>query len=239
MKSVLALVILCLLGCDKMPHLVWSNDKKNEKIQINKPQLNDSINGVIFTLDDGVSLVNTPKVLDILKHNNLQAIFFVEGVNLAGNSEQAIERRELLKRTTIEGHIIGNHSYSHHLFTTMSLQKVEWEINTTTKLIEDTTGQKVSLIRLPYGKSNGAINALLKKKQLTPVYWTYDLREYELDPMTHSHKTKEQLLATFIEQYNKYHIEQGIKKTILLLHDTKNITPDVLPLIINYLNTNK
>ena len=68
--------------------------KQNEKI-------------AYLTFDDGPNKSITPKVLDILKEENVKATFFVIGKNVEDNPE-------IVKRAYEEGHFIANHSYSHN-----------------------------------------------------------------------------------------------------------------------------
>src|SRR5690348_9061425 len=109
----LVLILLAFAACDGK-HLKWVSDKdmaaKEHKIEVVVQKL-DTLGGVQFSFDDGPDLAKTPKVLDTLKQYNVRATFFVEGINLHGDSEQAKERRELLRRVVSEGHIIGNHTY--------------------------------------------------------------------------------------------------------------------------------
>lgn len=65
---------------------------------------------VFLTFDDGPSIDNTPKVLDILKENGVKATFFCLGSNL----DKGGKYEELLRRTVEEGHAIANHGYSHN-----------------------------------------------------------------------------------------------------------------------------
>ncbi len=60
-----------------------------------------------LTFDDGPNPAITPKVLDILKEENVKASFFVIG-KLVDNHP------EIVKRAYDEGHYIANHSYSHN-----------------------------------------------------------------------------------------------------------------------------
>lgn len=228
------LLILFIVGCNGH-HLAWVD---NDKPKTTKPvvELNADLNGLQLTFDDGPNLTNTPKVLTILKKYNLQGTFFVEGINLAGDSESAKERRELLKQMKTDGHAIGNHSYDHMAFTHISADKVAWEIDYTSKLIKDATGSNVELIRLPYGKSNKVINKMLQDRALKSVYWNIDTQEWNRNPKTHQAKTKEEVLDEFKKQFNTLRLERGQKKIILLLHDSKNITPEVLPLILEFVS---
>lgn len=61
---------------------------------------------VALTFDDGPDKVYTPLVLDILKQKGVKATFFLIGSRVEENPE-------IGKRIADEGHLIGNHGYSH------------------------------------------------------------------------------------------------------------------------------
>ena len=58
-----------------------------------------------LTFDDGPTLKATPKILDILKEEDVVATFFVVGKHVKENPE-------LVKRAYDEGHFIANHGYN-------------------------------------------------------------------------------------------------------------------------------
>ncbi len=60
-----------------------------------------------LTFDDGPSPSVTPKILDILKEENIKATFFVIG-------KKVEEYPEIVNRAYKEGHYIANHGYSHN-----------------------------------------------------------------------------------------------------------------------------
>ena len=67
----------------------------------------DSIDtDVLYTIDDGPNPESTPLWLDLLKEQNIKAIFFLVA--------QKCERYpELIDRIKQEGHVIGSHGYAH------------------------------------------------------------------------------------------------------------------------------
>ena len=104
--------------------------------------------GVIWlTFDDGPSANITPKVLDILKKENVKATFFV--INYSDSNEH------LLKRIVEEGHTIGIHGYSHE-YSKIYKSKETFMNNVLTlqDRIFKSTGVKSMYIRFPGGSSN-------------------------------------------------------------------------------------
>lgn len=76
---------------------------------------------IYLSFDDGpnMSPLNSETVsdtiLDVLRERNLKAVFFINGKNLKyANPAEKNELRRIILRMINEGHLIGNHSYSHH-----------------------------------------------------------------------------------------------------------------------------
>ena len=63
---------------------------------------------IAITFDGGPSPAWTPQLLDGLKERNVKATFFLIGAN----TEQE-ESKKIVKRMYEEGHLIGNHTYTH------------------------------------------------------------------------------------------------------------------------------
>lgn len=61
---------------------------------------------VALTFDDGPDPQRTPAVLDLLARQGVRATFFVVGA-------RAEAHPELVRRMVAEGHVVGNHSYTH------------------------------------------------------------------------------------------------------------------------------
>jgi len=77
---------------------------------------------LVLTFDDGPWPTTTPRVLDALKAECVQATFFLVGRNTDAHPELA--RRELA-----EGHSIGHHTYSHPLLNLVLPAQAEADIN--------------------------------------------------------------------------------------------------------------
>ena len=96
-----------------------------------------------ITFDDGPDPKYTPRILDILKAAGVPAAFFVVGVN-------AEAAPGLIQRIYEEGHILGNHTYSHPNIALTTAERTKLELDATLRLIEHLTGRSTTLFRPPY-----------------------------------------------------------------------------------------
>ena len=87
---------------------------------------------VAITFDDGPHAVNTPKLLELFKKNDVKATFFVIGRSVKRDPE-------LAKRMLAEGHELGNHTTTHaDLAKLGDLEKVRKEIEDTQRILMET-----------------------------------------------------------------------------------------------------
>jgi len=98
---------------------------------------------IVLTFDDGPDPDYTPQILDILKREHVPAAFFVIGENAEKNIP-------ILRREYEEGYEIGNHTFFHPDISTISIQRVNLELNATRKLIESVTDRSTILFRPPF-----------------------------------------------------------------------------------------
>lgn len=128
---------------------------------------------IVLTFDDGPHPILTPKLLDILKEQNIKAIFFVLGENAAAGNNI-----EIVRRAYEEGHIIGNHTYSHKNLRTLSETEIRDEILKTEKLIKDfLTVPK--LLRPPFGSTSLLVNRIIQDLGYTNVLWNVDTLDWK------------------------------------------------------------
>jgi cellulose synthase/poly-beta-1,6-N-acetylglucosamine synthase-like glycosyltransferase/peptidoglycan/xylan/chitin deacetylase (PgdA/CDA1 family)/spore germination protein YaaH len=98
---------------------------------------------IALTFDDGPDANWTPRILDILKQENVPATFFIIGEN--GQANPA-----LVRRIVGEGHDLGNHTYTHPNMGEIPGRISDLELNATERLIESLTGRSTRLFRPPY-----------------------------------------------------------------------------------------
>ncbi len=161
---------------------------------------------IAITFDDGPIERNTDLILDLLKQNNISATFFCIGKRMN-------ENRQLLKRIDEEGHIVGNHSYSHHFFFDFfSTQRLTEELEETNKIAREVIHKEINLFRPPYGVTTPNLAKAIKRGGYKAIGWSIR----SMDTVT---KDKEKLLNKITK------IKPG---DIILFHDTGVLTINVL-----------
>ncbi|WP_068781451.1 MULTISPECIES: polysaccharide deacetylase family protein [unclassified Paenibacillus] len=141
---------------------------------------------VALTFDDVPDPRFTPQVLKILKREGVKATFFVVG-------SRAKKHPDLVRQIHRDGHIIGNHSYTHNQFKKHSMQEFQSEILRTEKVIQNIVGYRPKLIRPPYGDINEAQVRWAKRHSYRVVNWNVDSLDWKgLD----KDKVKQNVLET-------------------------------------------
>ena len=122
-----------------------------------------------LTFDDGPSAQYTPRVLDVLERHHVRATFFVVGSHVPGNEA-------LLQRMYTDGDEIGNHSWAHTDFTTLTLAQMDQQIAQTQAAVAAAGVPVPTLFRPPYG----AVNAVVRNHvPLTLALWNVDPEDWK------------------------------------------------------------
>lgn len=123
---------------------------------------------IAITFDDGPHPVYTEKLLDGLKERGVKATFFVLG-------EKAEAYPEIIERMHKEGHIIGNHTYTHIQLRSGNREQFREELILTNQAISRITGQEVQYVRPPYGTWD---KKLEEELNMFPVLWNVDPNDW-------------------------------------------------------------
>ena len=97
----------------------------SEKVAGETKEYGDIPPKIALTFDDGPNEACTGRLLKGLKKRNVRATFFVIGKNVKANPK-------LTKRIYEDGHMIGNHTYSHIDRSKVSEEKAEKELKNDT-----------------------------------------------------------------------------------------------------------
>ena len=111
---------------------------------------------VAITFDDGPDPLTTPLLLKLLERYSIKATYFITG-------EKAARHPELVKAILRQGHLVGNHSYSHsYRILFLTRPSIVKDINAAQKVFSD-FGIRPLAYRPPAGiTSPGLQSALLK-----------------------------------------------------------------------------
>ena len=162
-KLFAACIMLCL---DLLLYVVIyeNNAWSEEKISVSTTFYE---NVVALTFDDGPGIY-TGELLSGLKERGVKASFFVLGERVAGNEEYILQMQT-------DGHLIGNHTFSHVKLDTLNADAACDEVRKTCDAIESVTGEEVRYIRPPYGSYNDKLECTIN---LTKVLWTVDPQDW-------------------------------------------------------------
>ena len=151
---------------------------------------------VALTFDDGPNASSTPILLDGLKERKVRATFFLIGENVEKD-----ENEKIVKRMYEEGHLIGNHTYTHCNLSKLETGEAKKELEQTDTVIEKITGKQPVFVRAPYGEL-----PVDSEQDLNRIYigWTVD----PLDWMTEDTGA---VVKTVVEEINP--------GDVILLHD--------------------
>lgn len=151
--------------------LIMCGIKQNYKIQnvssgaIEKEMIKgEQTKKVALTFDDGPHPSYTEQLLDGLKKRGVKATFFVTG-------EHASLHPDIIERMVKEGHLIGNHTYSHMQLNAANLEAYKNELKKTNEVLREITGEDVLYVRPPYGTWDKSLETELN---MFPVFWSVD-----------------------------------------------------------------
>lgn len=167
---------------------------------------------IALSFDDGPSNTYSPEILQILKSKNVQAAFFCIG-------KRVISAPDILKQIVNEGHIIGNHSFSHHFwFDMFGSNKMLSDIQQMSLETEKISGSYPLLFRPPYGVTTPNMRKAMIKGNFTAIGWSIR----SLDTVINN---EEKLLKKISRA-----LQPG---AVILLHDTSASCLAVLPRLID------
>lgn len=130
---------------------------------------------VILTFDAGYDNGQLDKILDVLNEKKVKASFFVTGDFVKRFPKQTL-------RLANEGHVVCNHSYSHHRIQTMSIDELEKDLGK----LEDayfalTNKQMVKYFRPPEGEFDRASLLNIQTLGYKTVFWSIAYRDWDVN----------------------------------------------------------
>lgn len=166
---------------------------------------------IYLTFDAGFEAGYTPNILDVLKKHNVKAAFFIVGNYLK-------TKPELVKRMNDEGHIVGNHTYSHPDMSKISdFESFKKEIEAVETEYKSITGTEMKkFYRPPQGKFSEKNLKMAQELGYKTIFWSLAYVDWYQDKQP----TKEEAFSKLLPR-----IHPG---AIVLLHSTSKTNSDIL-----------
>lgn len=167
---------------------------------------------ISLTFDAAWGDEDAEQILETLNKYNVKATFFMVG-------DWIRKYPELVKKISVEGHDIGNHSNKHPHVNAMNKEAIIEDIKLAHKEIEEVTGQKCYLYRPPYGEYNNTVLEAAEACGYLTIQWdvdSIDWKGYEAD----------KIVDKVLKHKN---LREG---SIILLHNGAKHTAEALPIII-------
>lgn len=156
---------------------------------------------IALTFDDGPHPVYTKKLLEGLRQRDVKATFFLVGKNIPGNETLLTEMKE-------DGHLIGNHTYDHVKICDLSGEEACEQVEKTSALVKQITGEDTEFVRPPFGAWNNKMECSFR---MIPVLW-------DVDPLDWMTKNTAQVVQKVMSAVKE--------EDIILLHDCYDSSVD-------------
>lgn len=166
---------------------------------------------IYLTFDAGYENGNTVAILDTLAKHNAKAAFFLVGNYIETNPD-------LVRRMAAEGHIVGNHTYSHPDMSQLEAPEAfAEEVERLENTYKEATGQEMKkYYRPPQGKYSDSNLKMAHDMGYTTVFWSLAY----VDWYENSQPTKQEAFEKLIPR-----IHPG---AVVLLHSTSKTNAEIL-----------
>ncbi|HEY9058935.1 MAG TPA: delta-lactam-biosynthetic de-N-acetylase [Pseudobacteroides sp.] len=129
---------------------------------------------IYLTFDEGYENGYTSKILDVLRDNNVKAVFFVTGPYLKENGD-------LIRRMVEEGHEVGNHTINHPSLPEIDANRLEEEIVGLDRVFHEKYGKHMTYLRPPKGEFSERSLSISKKLGYTNLFWSFAYEDWYTD----------------------------------------------------------
>jgi peptidoglycan/xylan/chitin deacetylase (PgdA/CDA1 family) len=191
---------------------------------------------IYLTIDDGPS-PSMESILNTLGTSN-PATFYLVGRNLKSEFDSVFARLAIMN-----GHLLGNHSYSHPSFSKISVDEAREEIEKTDELLEKIYSdvgmpRPAKFFRFPYGddgfcKIKGVQHGSLEKQYFIAKFLHdqgYQTQFWDVDSCDWRYYSKS---APLSQETILRNCQQAQNGDIVLVHDRPFTARTLIPFLVN------
>jgi peptidoglycan/xylan/chitin deacetylase (PgdA/CDA1 family) len=216
---------------------------------------------IYLTFDDGPA-PETSAILDVLKEKGVRATFFLNAFDRhlpardIAKSNRFIAYKDVLLRMIADGHVLGNHTFSHRDLSTLSADQINWQFDMVQKCLDEALGTdspRLTLVRPPFGspwmghwntlEQRLKVAAVMEARGVTVINWTnaWDSSDSIDWVMGESQRMTNANFVPTTEYTNKQNRElhrllahaDGQTSAVILFHDTHPTSLDILATVID------
>lgn len=172
---------------------------------------------IYLTFDCGYENGFTNKILDILKENDVKAMFFVTKGFIK-------DEPEIAKRMKEEGHLVGCHTVNHVSMPSETVEEIQNEILEVQNYFKEVTGYDIDkFIRPPMGEYSERTLQVTKDLGYKSIFWSIAYYDYDTE--------KQPGKDYVIQQYTDYYHNGAIP----LIHNVSESNTQALDSVIKFL----
>ncbi|MDO4961635.1 MAG: polysaccharide deacetylase family protein [Eubacteriales bacterium] len=193
------------------PYTIYNSSEANivisrgRKIDITRPM-------IALTYDDGPQTTVGNRIMDIFEQYGQRTTFFMVGDRIPSRAAE-------VKRMAADGHEVANHTYSHTYLNKVGADTIRSQVVKCNDVIEQTTGIRPRIMRLPGGNKNSTV---LANVNMPIILWSIDTRDWD-------HRNAAKSEAAIMGK-----VKDG---DIVLMHElysaTADATASVVPQLVN------
>ena len=169
---------------------------------------------VYMTFDEGYENGLTPTFLDILKEKEVKGLFFV-------TYDFADREPELIRRIIDEGHVLGNHSWSHKNYSTLTPKQAAEDIMKLHDYVKENFGYEMRYFRFPSGNFNEQTLAVVQSMGYKSVFWSFAYKDWLTDDQPDPKESEERI------------VKAACPGNIYLLHAVSSTNAQVMGSVID------
>lgn len=129
---------------------------------------------IYLTFDEGYENGYTPKILDVLYENKVNAIFFITGPYLE-------KEEELVKRMLAEGHAVGNHTINHKSLPMLDNKDIEAETVGLDSRFYEKFNKNMLFLRPPKGEYSERSLDVTSNLGYINVFWSFAYDDWNVN----------------------------------------------------------
>lgn len=188
---------------------------QNDYGEYNAYFINPKDSCIYLTFDEGYENGYTSVILDTLKEKNVSATFFVTYSYVKSNPD-------LIKRMVNEGHVVGNHSWTHPSMPDLDAAGVASEITQLHNYVKDNFGYEMSLFRPPMGEFSERTLAITQSLGYKSAFWSFAYADWDVNDQPNSKEAFDRITSS----------SHG--GAIYLLHAVSETNTQILGSVIDY-----